>query len=55
MTKSNLHFGLNIYKLNRFPGRYDLIISNPPWIVGSPLSNEEFLEQGNYDEKELFL
>jgi methylase of polypeptide subunit release factors len=35
------------------PEKYDVIISNPPWLVASPLKG--FVDSGNYDEKELFL
>ncbi|KRX10569.1 hypothetical protein PPERSA_05389 [Pseudocohnilembus persalinus] len=38
-----------------FPQKYDIIVSNPPWINAQPLSSQHSLDNGVYDYKEQFL
>ena len=44
----------NLEKL-KFPKKYDLIISNPPWIVASYLNEKHDLDNGVYDPEENLL
>jgi methylase of polypeptide subunit release factors len=37
--------------MKRFPKKFDLIISNPPWITSSKLSISDTLENAVYDSK----
>lgn len=44
----------NLQKL-KFPQKYDLIISNPPWTIASFLNEKHDLDNGVYDPEEKFL
>lgn len=57
------HFDLTLYRQGHLEPRfkrqmeqgfkYDVIISNPPWLVSKPL--DIFIDSGNYDQKQEFL
>ena len=34
--------------------KFELIVSNPPWIIAAPISNDSF-EDGNYDDGEAII
>jgi len=39
----------------KFPNKYELIISNPPWVIAGKIGTENILENGVFDPREEFL